>query len=135
MGLPIATRLEAGGFDVVGYDPVFDRPKLGDASVDVLVTVVQGPVELEDALVRDGGLAALRPGGLWLDLTSNAPDVAERVAALAADSGLASVGAPMGGGPSTAAAGTLKFFVGGDPHAIERAGPLLALLGKIDVVG
>src|ERR1700743_909400 len=86
MGGPIAARLVSAGHDVVGYDVALDRPQLGAASVDVLVTVLPGPVEVEDALVREGGLAALRPGGLWLDLTSNAPDVAERVAAVAAES-------------------------------------------------
>lgn len=135
MGRPISDRLEAAGFEVSGYDPAFDGPHLDPASVDVLVTVLPGPIEVEAALVSDDGLAAIRSGGLWLDLTSNAPDVAQRVAAVAADGGIASVGAPMGGGPSNATAGTLRFFVGGSPAAIERARALLEVLGEVEVVG
>jgi 3-hydroxyisobutyrate dehydrogenase-like beta-hydroxyacid dehydrogenase len=135
MGAPIATRLADAGYDVLGYDVALGGPTLPAASVDVLVTVLPGPIELEDALIRDAGLAALRPDGLWVDLTSNAPDVAERIAALAATSGLASVGAPMAGGPSAAGDGTLRFFVGGADAAIERARPVLASLGEVDVIG
>lgn len=131
MGLPISQRLAAAGYDVVGYDVALDGPELAPASVDVLVTVLPGPVEAEAALTGSG-FAALRPGGLWLDLTSNAPDVAER---LAASAPVAAVGAPMAGGPTAAKDGSLRFYVGGGPVAVERARPILEVLGDLEVVG
>lgn len=143
MGLPIATALRAAGFEVVAFDPSPERSKLATdaglavaassddlaATVDVLITVLPGPIELEYALVAQGVIDRLGGGALWLDLTSGAPDVAERLAAFASDRGVATVGAPMAGGPAAAATRSLRFFVGGAPAAIERAEPLLIALG------
>ncbi|MFZ4893194.1 NAD-binding protein [Plantibacter sp. Mn2098] len=71
-----------------------------------------------------------RPGSLWLDLTSNDPRVATEIASVAAAAGIASVGAPMGGGPGDARAGTLRFYTGGAEAAIDRVAPVLALLAR-----
>jgi 3-hydroxyisobutyrate dehydrogenase len=148
MGLPIAIALESAGFAVVGFDPSPARSTLATdaglalaagatqlaASVDILVTVLPGPVELTEALIDQGVVGNLARGGLWLDLTSSAPDVAERIAARAAGFGVASVGAPMAGGPTAAGSRALRFFVGGEPAEIERARPLLESLGGLDAV-
>jgi 3-hydroxyisobutyrate dehydrogenase len=148
MGLPIAITLATAGYAVAGFDPSPARSALAAdaglplaagaadlaASVDVLVTVLPGPLELVDALIDQGVIGNLAAGSLWLDLTSGAPDVAERVAALAADSGVASVGAPMAGGPTAAGSRALRFFVGGKPVAVDRARPLLVALGGLDAV-
>jgi 3-hydroxyisobutyrate dehydrogenase-like beta-hydroxyacid dehydrogenase len=76
-----------------------------------------------------GALAALRAGALWIDLTSGDPRVARELATAAAARGVHAVGAPMAGGPADAEAGTLGFFVGGDQAAVERALPILRVLG------
>ncbi|MDM4763363.1 NAD(P)-binding domain-containing protein [Galbitalea sp. SE-J8] len=77
---------------------------------------------------------ALSPGAVWLDLTSNDPRVAEAVARRLAARGIASVAAPMRGGPAAAASASLGFTVSGDPAAIESVRPLLAALGDPDPV-
>jgi 3-hydroxyisobutyrate dehydrogenase-like beta-hydroxyacid dehydrogenase len=152
MGLPTAIALAAAGFDVVAFDPSQERSKLATdaglalatsseelaAAADVLITVLPGPIELEDALVAQGVIDQLGAGALWLDLTSGAPDVTERLAAYASDRGVATVGAPMAGGPAAAESRSVRFFVGGTPAAIERARLLLNALGgpgAIDVIG
>ena len=147
MGLPIAVRLSARGFAVTVWDTdaaarqragaaglvVADSVAGAVASADVLVTVLPGPTELADAAAP--ALDALAPSGLWLDLTSSDPRVARALAARATARGIAPVGAPMGGGPSAAATGTLTFFAGGAATALDRARPLLAALGQVEVVG
>jgi len=91
------------------------------------VTVLPGAPEVESLFKT----LELRPGTLWLDLTSNDPRVVRRIAATGVDV----VGAPMGGGASAAATGDLHFFVGGAAASIDRARPVLELLGTIEHIG
>ncbi|WP_382309244.1 NAD(P)-dependent oxidoreductase [Herbiconiux sp. UC225_62] len=162
MGLPVAVRLRAAGHHVVGYDPDRDRRLLFGASpagaaasvdpdrravpgqpekvepewaaaVDVLVTVLPGPEELEFAMIGDGGaLPVLHERALWIDLTSGDPRMARSLARAAEARGVQAVAAPMAGGPGDAEAGTLGFFVGGEPGSVERAMPVLLALGAAD---
>jgi len=142
MGLPIAKRLLAAGYPVLAFDPAPDR--LHEAvrsgvvagadasavagSADILVTVLPGSTEVGEVL--PGVLSALREGGLWLDLTSSDPELVTRLSA-----GIGAVGAPMGGGPVAAQAGTLLFYVGGAREDVERALPVLESLGTVERVG
>ena len=141
MGAPIAARLRDGGFSVATWDTSVTATAAGASELagaaDILVTILPGSPELREVMLRaDGALAAIREGGLWLDLTSADPRVAREIAAAASARGVQSVGAPMGGGPKGAAAGELSFFVGGTATSIDRVKPLLALLGeKVTVMG
>jgi 3-hydroxyisobutyrate dehydrogenase len=127
MGLPVRERLGASGSDPLQpVDPAFALD-----SLDVLVTVLPGRKELAEAAEgEDGFLAKLRPGALWLDLTSGDPVLAAELATVAAARNIAVVGAPMGGGPKDAVDGTLTFYVGGEDEAVTRALPILNLLGS-----
>ena len=124
MGGPIADHL-ATVHEVLRNDPA-----LGEhadlASVDVLVTVLPGPAAFVEVAPL---LHALRPGATWLDLTSNDPRVAAR---LASSIRARSVAAPMAGGPAAAVQRRLHFGVGGDPADVE---PILTHLGSFEVVG
>jgi 3-hydroxyisobutyrate dehydrogenase len=130
MGAPIAGRL-ADRFAVTTYDRAHGGGSAAAvaAASEVLVTVLPGAREVREALLEQGALAALETGALWLDLSSNDPPAVDALVAAAAERGVDAVGAPMSGGPAEAAAGTLGFFVGGTAAAIDRALPLLAVLG------
>ena len=145
MGAPICRRLVEGGFAVTVHDPAegarFSADRIGAgwaesvaavaAGVDVLATVLPGPKELEAAMLApDGALWSMRPGSLWLDFTSGDPRVSKRIAGEAAQREILSVGAPMGGGPVDAAAGTLKFFADGPPADVEAIRPILEQLSR-----
>jgi len=154
MGLPIAVALADAGFSVVGFDTLPERNALATApsrrnsrlrvagsaadvaaSVDILVTVLPGPNEVEEALLGQHGLVhRMAPGALWLDLSSNDPTRVERIAERATAKGIANVSAPMGGGPAKAQSRTLSFFVGGESAAVERARPVLVALGGPDAI-
>ncbi|RKR75378.1 NAD(P)-dependent oxidoreductase [Frondihabitans australicus] len=149
MGLPVARRLADSGWRVLGHDPDPERlaaatqhgiepaesARAVAAASDLLVTVLPGPQELREALLGPKGVGRdLSPGSCWLDLTSNDPRVADEVAASLASRGVDSVAAPMGGGPTAAWAGTLRFTVGGAEAAVERVLPILRLLGDPDGV-
>lgn len=130
MGSPIARTLGLH-HEVVGYDPELQPgdPLALASTVEVLVTVLPGTAELESL---PPVLAALRPGSLWVDLTSSDPRVIRRLSAIQE---IDVVGAPMAGGPAAAEANVLSFHLGGAPTAVERARPLLELLGTVTVVG
>ncbi len=152
MGLPIVARLCAAGFEVsvfdlradaidaagtVGARPETDARQLA-SGVDILVTVLPGGSELAEAMLGSNGmLSAMAPGSCWLDLTSADPRIAVEIAEAAGAVGVASVGAPMGGGPDGAASGALSFFVGGDVDAVRRVRPILQVLGgdSVTVMG
>jgi 3-hydroxyisobutyrate dehydrogenase-like beta-hydroxyacid dehydrogenase len=147
MGLPIARNLTAAGFAVTVYDRDLQRSRLARTEVaesgqdlavgiDILITVLPGTPEIEDAMIGSGELVdALAAGSLWLDLTSSDPRVARTIADRAAARGVGSIGAPMAGGVSAAESGTLRFYAGGTPTGIDRARPALAALGTLDHVG
>ena len=84
------------------------------------------------AATRAGGgaLGALRPGSIWVDLTTNSPELLRRLAATA-PAGVSLVDSPVTGAVDGARRGTLTLFAGGEAAAIERVRPLLALLGRV----
>jgi 2-hydroxy-3-oxopropionate reductase len=65
-----------------------------------------------------------------IDMSSIAPATARELAAVAADAGAAMLDAPVSGGDKGAIAGTLSIMVGGEAVAVERARPILEVLGK-----
>ena len=96
------------------------------AVADVVVTVLPGPGELHECMTE--AIPALRPGTLWLDLTSGDPEVTRQLAEEAQHHDVEAVAAPMGGSVAEAAAGDLVFFVSGTDAAVARAHPILEVL-------
>lgn len=134
IGTPIAARLEAAGLAVLRFDIDPSRGRsataaLMPATTDVLLTILPGVAELE--ATAPSVVSALKPGALWIDLTSGDPRVSERLARGDIDI----VVAPMGGGVAAARDGTLRFFAGSTATALDRARPILERLGTIDHVG
>lgn len=143
MGRPIIEALVHAGHDVLVWDPRPERlsslPAASSerevvAHADILVAVLPGSPEVEAAASL--AVEQLRRGTLWIDLSSSDPRLIQRLAERAKERGIATVGAPMAGGPAAAANGTLTFFAGGDADDVERVRPVLATLGdRIDHVG
>lgn len=79
---------------------------------------------------KPGLLAQLAAGTLVIDSSTIAPGSARNVAKAAAARGIAMIDAPVSGGTTAAAAGTLTFMIGGDAEAVDRARPLLQAMGK-----
>jgi len=75
-------------------------------------------------------LPQLRPGSLVIDFSTIAPATSRAIAALLAERGVAYLDAPVTGGTEGARAGTLSVLVGGEPAQIERARPLLEVVGS-----
>jgi 3-hydroxyisobutyrate dehydrogenase-like beta-hydroxyacid dehydrogenase len=134
IGAPLIARLVAAGYEVVGTDLRPDRrpaveeagarwsPDLSDS--DVVLTVVSGTPELE-TLVQGPFLTQLRPGTLWIDLTSASPELGRTAAQAAKAAGISSLESPLGGGVEGMRSGTLTLYAGGDADVLAAATPIL----------
>src|SRR5215218_11407873 len=135
MGAGIARRLLEAGYDVVGWNrtkaraqPLLDAgmrwadtPRELAASVDLLFTMLTDTAAIEaTADDKDGVLAGLRPGTVWADVSTIAPDASTALAERVAATGAAFLDCPVSGSPATLAAGQLSLMVGGERAAFEH---------------
>ena len=108
-----------------------ESPAAAAAGAEVVFTSLPGPVEIEQVLTSENGiLAGARRGATYVDLSSNLPSTARRLAAVAASHGVAYLDSPVSGGVSGAEAATLAVMVGGDRQAFETCRPLLESIGS-----
>ena len=101
------------------------------AECEVVATCLPGPAEMEAVCLGPGDLVArLDPGALYIDHTTNSPELVRRVHTLLAHKGVAMLDAPVSGGMEGAWTRDLLVMVGGEPAAFERARPLLDAVAK-----
>ena len=108
-----------------------DSPAEVAGRCDVVATCVPGPPEMEAAaLGPDGVLQGIRPGTIYIDHTTNSPEVVRKVGAAFKDRSVEMLDAPLDGGREGAVGGELTLFVGGDHATLERAAPVLESFSK-----
>jgi 3-hydroxyisobutyrate dehydrogenase len=99
-------------------------------TVEVVFTSLPGPSEVEAvALGEQGLLGSLRPGCVYLDLSTNAPATVRRVHQVLAARGIDMLDAPVSGGPRGAETRRLALWVGGDENVFKRMKPVLDAIG------
>lgn len=118
----------------IGADWAGSPVELASRSEVLMTSLTDGPA-VGDVLTRQGVASALRRGTLMIDLSSIAPAIAREHAALLGKLGVAHLDAPVSGGTRGAAAGTLAIMVGGAAADVERAKPILSVLGRPTHVG
>jgi 3-hydroxyisobutyrate dehydrogenase len=137
MGAPMARNLVKAGHRVTGHDPAAACPEgvmpaasAADAARDVAIVVTMLPDGAILRAVADEILPVMRPGAVFLDCSTIDVLTARAVAARAEAAGLLPADAPVSGGVTGAAAGTLTFMVGGSEAAFATAAPLFAAMGQ-----
>lgn len=101
------------------------------ASADVVFTIVGFPPDVEAVyLGPDGVLAHVRPGTIVVDMTTSSPQLAQTIAAKAADAECHALDAPVSGGDSGAREARLSIMVGGERKAYDAVLPLFEIMGK-----
>jgi 3-hydroxyisobutyrate dehydrogenase len=137
MGAPMAKNLAAAGHAVTGFD-------VAAVAVEGVAAAASAPEAAagRDAVITmlpDGKILAAvyaeivpagRSGALYLDCSTVDVDSARAAAKQAEAAGLRAVDAPVTGGTTGAAAGTLTFMAGGSQDAFETARPLFEVMGK-----
>jgi 3-hydroxyisobutyrate dehydrogenase-like beta-hydroxyacid dehydrogenase len=151
MGAGIAQRLRDAGHDVTGWNrtkakaqPLLDAgmgwadtPRELAARSDVVFTMLTDSRALDATAGGDDGvLAGLRPGTVWADLSTIAPDASVELAERAHERGAFFLDTPVSGSPATLAAGQMSVMVGGDRAAFEHIAEVLAAIGpKVTYIG
>ncbi len=93
---------------------------------DVVITSLPLPKIVEEVTLGKGGIAEnAQPGTVFIDLSTNAPATAKRVAEGMAAKGIHMLEAPVSGGTARATDGTIVIMVGGDAAVFENNLPLL----------
>jgi 3-hydroxyisobutyrate dehydrogenase len=145
MGAPMAAHLADAGHRLTVADAapgvaaafVTEHPAAEVASgpesfaaVQILILMLPNSAVVEEVLERDGVADALRPGSLVIDMSSSEPLRTRALAARLAAKGLSMLDAPVSGGVRGAKARTLSVLVGGSPHELLRATPLLRAMAR-----
>ncbi len=100
------------------------------AASDTVITCLPSPAATAAVLTGETGvLASLRPGGTWIEMSTNDPDEIRRLAERATQQGVACLEAPVTGGVHKAAAGAITVLAGGDLDIFEDHRPLLQAMG------
>jgi 3-hydroxyisobutyrate dehydrogenase-like beta-hydroxyacid dehydrogenase len=104
-----------------------------DGSELVITMVVDGP-QVRDVLLGDSGAAlTAAPGTLFIDCSTIGPTATREIGAELAAHELRLIDAPVTGSSPKAQDGTLTIMVGGEPEDVERARPLLEIMGALIV--
>lgn len=105
-------------------------PAQAAANAVVVFTCLPGPPEVDHvALSESGLLAAMQPGTVWFDLTTNAPERIRFLSQKFAICGVDVLDAPISGGPKGAKSRQLAFWVGGDKSVFAKYEALLRAMG------
>ena len=143
MGAPMAGRLAAAGHELTVWSRtraraealadragIADSPAAAGAKAEVAITMLADGGALEEVTLGRDGLAEGLPGGsLQIDMSTTGPGPARKLAKALEAREIAFVDAPVAGSTGPASEGTLAVMVGGDDQAVERARPLLEVLG------
>lgn len=151
MGLGIVPRLLAAGHSVTGWnrtkgkaEPLLklgmgwaDTPREVAAQSEIVFSIVTDAAAVQAvALGGSGIIAGLEKRGVYLDMSTIAPDASRAVAAEFAKAGLTMLDAPISGSTVTLAQGKASIMVGGDRSAFERVQPVLLAIGpKVTYIG
>lgn len=112
-----------------GVTEVADLAALAARS-DVLILCLPDSPQVEEALFGPSGVAAgIRAGSIVIDMSTLSPVASKSFASRLAALDVAFVDAPVSGGPTRAASGTLTIMVGASPEDFARAEPLLRAMG------
>ena len=144
LGQPMAANLLAAGVPLTVHNRSPERqqplqatgarvagsPAEAAAAAQIHALCLTDAAAVEAVLHGASGLlAGARPGGLIIDFSTIDPPSTQRLAAEAAQRGVTWLDAPVTGGTEGARLGTLSVLVGGEASDLERARPVLEVVG------
>jgi 3-hydroxyisobutyrate dehydrogenase-like beta-hydroxyacid dehydrogenase len=151
MGSGIVARLMTAGHVVTGWnrskakaEPLVasgmrlaPTPHAVAAASDIVFSIVtDAPAVKAVALGSDGIIAGLKPGAIYADMSTIAPDASRAISAEFAAQGFVMLDTPISGSPVTLSQGSAALMVGGDRAVFERVEPVLRAIGpKVTYVG
>lgn len=151
MGAGIVARLLAAGYTVTGWNRTrekaetlvragmrwADSPREVASRSEIVFSIVTDAMAVRAvALGPDGIIAGLPKNGIYLDMSTIAPDACREIATEFDKAGFTMLDAPISGSTITLAQGKASIMVGGDKSAFERVQPVLLAIGpKVTYIG
>ena len=151
MGELIVPRLMAAGHAVTGWNRSHakaerlikagmhfaDSPRAVAQTSEIVFSIVTDAAAVQAvALSEQGIISGLRKGGIYIDMSTIAPDTSRAIAAEFTKAGLIMLDGPLSGSPVTVKAGNASIMIGGDEAAFERVKPVLLAIGpKVTRIG
>lgn len=147
MGRPMASRLAQAGHTVHVWNRTAAKadalratgaiphasPAQAVREADIVISMLEAGAIVGQVI--DSALAALRPGTLWIDMSSTQHGEALAFHAKLQASGVDFLDAPVSGGVAGAEAGSLAIMAGGHLDDFARAEAILSVLGRPTLVG
>ena len=134
MGKPMAKNLLKAGYDLTVSDlnkAAVDEVVAAGAKAatnaaigetcDVVLTMVPNSPQVKAVMLGEDGVAAhMKPGSVFIDMSSINPVASKEIAAELAKKGIEMLDAPVSGGEPKAIDGTLSFMVGGKQEVFDK---------------
>ena len=145
MGAGMARRILDAGFPLTVFNrnpgkaaplasagaTVASSPGQAASQADVIISMVADDLAARAVwLGKDGALSAAAPGAVCVESSTATVGWVRELATAATARGCEFLDAPVTGSRSHAAAGELRFLVGGSEAALARVTPVLAAMGK-----
>lgn len=154
MGSPMAGHLALAGFSLNVFDvnskaqkdfveqfncsPASTLAQAAEGCRVVITMLPNGNLVRQVALGKDGGdclCGSMPPGSVLVDMSSSSPVGTQALGRDLASRGIEMLDAPVSGGVSRAANGTLSILVGGGEDMVEACRPVLEAMGGIFKTG
>lgn len=144
MGEPMAKNLLKAGFTVhvLSTSKAADSLKEAGATAhpdiaslakdsDVIITMLPDSPEVKQIVLGPDGVSeSIRPGSLFIDMSTIAPAVAVEIHDKLSEKKVEALDAPVSGGQVGAQNAALSIMVGGSAEAFQRAHPVFSAMGK-----
>ena len=145
IGRPMASQVLAAGFSLVVHDIAqdaatllleagaewADSPKAVAELCEIVCTCLPGPPEFQQVVYgEDGVLEGISEGSVFVDHTTNSPELVRDTHRRLERAGVAMLDAPVSGGAEGARTRDLTMLVGGDSETLERCRPVLDAIAK-----
>lgn len=145
MGKPMAINILNAGYDLMVHNrsrgKVAELVKLGAKEghspkdvaefADIVFTNLPDSPDVELVLLgKNGVIEGAHSGMIFIDNSTIKPATARKIAEELSEKGVACLDAPVSGGDIGAQNGTLTIMVGGDVAALNKAMPVLEVIGK-----
>ena len=143
MGKPMAKNMLKAGYDLTVSDlnkanvdevvaagaKAASNKEIGE-TCDVVMTMLPNSPHVKSVMLGENGVASfMKPGSVFIDMSSINPVASKEIAAALAEKSIEMLDAPVSGGEPKAIDGTLSFMVGGKQEVFDAHKAILETMG------
>ena len=144
MGMPMAQNLISNGIKVKGFDvseevlkqasknkiEVCSDTLQASKEIDILITMLPNGEAVSSVFNSESLLENIDPSILIIECSTISPKTSKELSLKASSLNLEMIDAPVSGGVKGAEEAGLTFMVGGSVENVEKAKPILSMMGK-----